>query len=85
MTEGLKKVTPPPPPPTPPQVDPSRFVDCFIAEQNLVGVALGMAYERKVPLAATFACFFSRAYDFIRMAGYSKPPSAAHPPPSRPP
>ena len=52
---------------------PDRFVDCYIAEQNMVGVALGLATEGKIPFASTFACFLTRAFDFIRMAVYSKP------------
>ncbi|HYE98171.1 MAG TPA: transketolase [Planctomycetota bacterium] len=52
---------------------PDRFVDCYIAEQNMAGVALGMASEGKIPFASTFACFLSRAFDQIRMAGISKP------------
>lgn len=55
-------------------VAPERFVDAYIAEQNMVGLALGAATEGKIPFASTFACFLSRAYDFIRMAGYSRPP-----------
>jgi transketolase len=50
---------------------PDRFVECFIAEQNMVGVATGFATRGKVPFASTFACFLSRAYDQIRMAGIS--------------
>jgi transketolase len=56
------------------EVAPERFVDAFIAEQNMVGAALGIASEGRVPFASTFACFMSRAYDFIRMAAYSRPP-----------
>jgi transketolase len=56
------------------EVAPERFVDAFIAEQNMVGAALGMASEGRIPFASTFACFMSRAYDFIRMAAYSRPP-----------
>ncbi|MEK7475870.1 MAG: transketolase [Candidatus Coatesbacteria bacterium] len=52
---------------------PDRFVEGFIAEQNMVGVALGMATEGKIAFASSFACFLSRAYDFIRMAGFSHP------------
>ena len=40
----------------------------------MVGVALGMATEGHIPFVSTFACFLTRAYDFIRMAAYSKPP-----------
>jgi transketolase len=50
---------------------PNRFVECFIAEQNMVGVATGFSTRGKVPFASTFACFFSRAYDQIRVAGIS--------------
>lgn len=52
---------------------PDRFVDCFIAEQNMAGAALGLATEDKIPFASTFACFLTRAFDQIRMAGYSRP------------
>ena len=55
------------------EVDAGRFVEGFIAEQNMVGVALGLATEGKIPFASTFACFLTRAYDFIRMAAYSRP------------
>jgi transketolase len=55
-------------------VAPERFAEGYIAEQNMVGAALGMATEGKIPFASTFACFLTRAYDFIRMAGYSQPP-----------
>jgi transketolase len=54
-------------------VAPERFAEGYIAEQNMVGAALGMSTEGKVPFASTFACFLSRAYDFIRMAGWSRP------------
>jgi transketolase len=52
---------------------PERFAEAYIAEQIMVGAALGMSTEGKVPFASTFACFLSRAYDFIRMAVYSRP------------
>ena len=55
------------------EVAPERFAEAYIAEQNMVGAALGMATEGKIPFASTFACFLTRAYDFIRMAGYSRP------------
>jgi transketolase len=48
---------------------PERFIECFIAEQNMVGVAVGLATRGKIPFASSFACFLMRAYDFIRMAG----------------
>ncbi len=53
---------------------PQRFVQCYIAEQNMVGTALGLASAGKIPVAATFACFLTRAFDFIRMAGHTQPP-----------
>jgi len=54
-------------------VAPARYNEAFIAEQNMVGAALGIASEGKIVFAATFACFLSRAYDFLRMAAYSRP------------
>jgi len=50
---------------------PERFFEMFIAEQQLVAAAVGMSVRRLVPFASTFAAFFSRAYDFVRMAGIS--------------
>ncbi|HVV02335.1 MAG TPA: transketolase [Verrucomicrobiae bacterium] len=50
---------------------PERFTECFIAEQNMVGVATGFGARGKVPFASTFACFFARAFDQIRVAGIS--------------
>jgi transketolase len=50
----------------------NRFFQNFIAEQNMLGAAVGLAACGKVPFAATFACFLTRAYDFIRMAAISK-------------
>jgi len=50
---------------------PNRFTECFIAEQSMVGVANGFGTRGKVPFASTFACFLSRAYDQIRVAGIS--------------
>jgi transketolase len=52
---------------------PERFAEGYIAEQNMVGAALGMSSEGKIPFVSTFAAFFTRAYDFIRMAAYSRP------------
>lgn len=50
---------------------PDRFTECFIAEQNMVGVATGFGTRGKVPFASTFAAFFSRAHDQIRMGSHS--------------
>src|SRR5437660_744312 len=50
---------------------PERSTECFIAEQNMVGVATGFAARGKVPFASTFATFFTRAFDQVRVAGIS--------------
>ncbi|EIV93332.1 transketolase [Frankia sp. QA3] len=51
---------------------PDRFFEIFIAEQQLVAAAVGLSVRGYVPFASTFAAFFSRAYDFIRMAAISQ-------------
>jgi transketolase len=51
---------------------PERATECFIAEQNLVAVAVGYATRGHVPFASTFATFFTRAADQIRVAGISQ-------------
>lgn len=52
---------------------PERYVECFIAEQNLVGVAIGSACrDRTVAFVSTFATFFTRAFDQIRMGAISQ-------------
>src|SRR5438105_2494184 len=51
---------------------PDRYFEQFIAEQQLVSAAVGMSVRHKIPFASTFAAFFSRAYDFIRMSAISK-------------
>jgi transketolase len=53
-------------------VAPDRFIEIFIAEQAMVGAAVGMQVLGKVPFAATFGAFLSRAYDFVRMAAISR-------------
>jgi transketolase len=50
---------------------PDRFFEMFIAEQNMVGAALGFACRGKIPFVSTFGAFMSRAYDQIRMSRYS--------------
>lgn len=52
-------------------VRPSRFYETFIAEQNMVGIASGLASRGLLPVASTFSAFLSRAHDHIRMAQYS--------------
>ncbi len=51
---------------------PDRFFEGYIAEQQLVSAAVGMQALGKIPFASTFAAFFTRAYDQIRMAAISK-------------
>ncbi|MDG4800725.1 transketolase [Micromonospora sp. WMMD980] len=51
---------------------PDRYFQMSIAEQQLVAAAVGLAVRGRRPFAATFAAFWSRAYDFIRMAGVSR-------------
>src|SRR5438067_2952798 len=51
---------------------PDRYFEMFIAEQQLVAAAVGLQVRDYVPFASTFAAFFSRAYDFIRMAAISQ-------------
>jgi transketolase len=48
-----------------------RLIQGFIAEQNMVSLAVGLAAQNLVPFVATFACFLARAYDQVRMAGIS--------------
>lgn len=59
--EGMKKA------------DQNRFFEMFIAEQNMISVALGMSKVGLIPYASSFAAFLTRAYDQIRMAQYSEP------------
>ncbi len=51
---------------------PDRFFEMYIAEQQLVAAAVGLQARGYVPFASTFAAFFTRAYDFIRMAAVSR-------------
>jgi transketolase len=51
---------------------PDRYFEMFIAEQQLVAAAVGLQVRGYVAFASTFAAFFSRAYDFIRMAAISR-------------
>ena len=54
------------------KVYPDRYFEQFIAEQQLVSAAIGMSVRHRIPFASTFAAFFTRAYDFIRMAAISR-------------
>jgi transketolase len=51
---------------------PGRYFEMFIAEQQMVAAAVGLSVRHYVPFASTFAAFFTRAYDFIRMAAISQ-------------
>ena len=50
---------------------PDRFFEMYIAEQNMVGAAMGLSRRGKIPFISTFAAFWSRAFDQIRMTQYS--------------
>src|SRR6266540_1446929 len=50
---------------------PERYFEMFIAEQQMVAAAVGLQVRGWVPFASTFAAFFTRAYDFVRMAAIS--------------
>ncbi|KAF1742325.1 hypothetical protein MXB_5720, partial [Myxobolus squamalis] len=51
----------------------AAFVDCYIAEQNLIGVAIGLSTRyRHIVFISTFAAFLTRGFDNFRMAAISK-------------
>ncbi len=52
---------------------PGRFFEMYIAEQNMIGAALGLSRRGRIPFVSTFAAFMTRAFDQIRMSQYSKP------------
>jgi transketolase len=51
---------------------PDRFFQAYIAEQQMVAMAVGLQVRKWKPFAATFAAFLARAYDFVRMAAVSR-------------
>lgn len=53
------------------KVFPERFYQTFIAEQAMIGAAMGMASRGAIAFPSSFACFLERGADFIRMAGIS--------------
>jgi len=53
------------------QAFPKRSFQVYIAEQNMVGLGLGLQAKGYLPFMATFAAFLCRAHDQIRMASYS--------------
>jgi len=50
---------------------PERYLEMYVAEQQMVAAAIGLQARDFIPFASTFAAFWSRAYDFIRMAAIS--------------
>jgi transketolase len=54
------------------QKHPNRFYECFIAEQVMIGSAMGLAARGAIPFPSTFAAFLTRAADFIRMGAISE-------------
>jgi transketolase len=54
------------------EAHPDRYIECYIAEQQMVATAIGLQVRGWVPFASTFAAFLSRAYDFVRMAAVSQ-------------
>ncbi len=51
---------------------PHQFIQSYIAEQNMIGMALGLSTKRLLPVASTFAAFLTRAHDQLRMAALSQ-------------
>jgi transketolase len=51
---------------------PDRFIQCFIAEQNMIGISTGLQARGKIPFASTFSAFLTRAFDQLRMAGIGR-------------
>jgi transketolase len=54
------------------QAHPGRYFEMYIAEQQMLGAAVGMSVRGYRPFASSFAAFLTRAYDFIRMAAVSR-------------
>ena len=54
------------------EAHPDRYFEMYIAEQQMVATAVGLQVRGWHPFASSFACFLSRAYDFIRMAAISR-------------
>ncbi len=51
---------------------PERYLEAFIAEQNMIGAAVGLSAAGKIPFVSSFACFLTRGFDHIRMAAISR-------------
>ena len=56
----------------PARIHPDRYFEMYIAEQQMVAAAIGLQVRRWKPFASTFGAFFTRAYDFVRMAAVSQ-------------
>jgi transketolase len=54
------------------EAHPDRYFEMYIAEQQMVAAAVGLQVRDWVPFASSFACFLTRAYDFVRMAAVSR-------------
>jgi len=55
------------------KVDSNRYIECFICEQNMLGVGIGVACrDRSVAFASTFAAFLTRGFDNLRMGVISQ-------------
>ncbi len=54
------------------QLFPARFFEMYIAEQNMISTAVGLAQRGQIPFVSTFAAFLTRAFDQIRLAAYSQ-------------
>lgn len=52
--------------------DSKKFIQCFIAEQNMISMAVGLYTQEKITFSSTFSAFLSRAFDQIRMAAISQ-------------
>ncbi len=53
------------------EAHPEHYFEMYIAEQNMVGTALGLSRRGKIPFVSTFSAFMTRAFDQIRMSQYS--------------
>jgi transketolase len=54
------------------EAHPERYFEMYIAEQQMVAAAVGMQVRAWKPFASSFAAFFTRAYDFVRIAAVSR-------------
>ena len=54
------------------EAHPEQFFEMYVAEQNMVGAAVGLSNRGKIPFVSTFSAFMSRAFDQVRMSQYSE-------------